>query len=118
MTKFYWHVHHDVLMETSDDIQERVAYILAEKPKDEIPLRLELLREVRGPLPVEYDRARVEWNKALFEYDRALFEYDKARVEWKKALFEYDKWMDQVDQLHERECPNCPWDGNTIFSGK
>ena len=89
--KYYWHIHHEVLLEPSDDIGERIEYIKNNKPVEEIPIRLHLLKEVKGRLPEDYDEA---WKA----YDEA---YRACKLE--------------IEALHELECPNCPWDGKTIF---
>ena len=47
---FFWHVHHDLLLEYSGDIQERIEYIKTRKPAREIDLRLRLMRPVKGIL--------------------------------------------------------------------
>ena len=95
---FFWHVHHNELVEWSDNIQERIDYINKDKPKQEIALRLKLLQPVNGKLPDEYvkaDEARVKAYKA-----------------WEKAR---EKYKSQIEELHNKECPNCPWNGTTIF---
>lgn len=27
----------------------------------------------------------------------------------------YKAWQKEIEALHKLECPNCPWDGTTIF---
>ena len=51
MTKptLYWHIHHEILLEETTDIQERIDYIRANKPEKEIPLRLKLMTPVLHP---------------------------------------------------------------------
>ena len=39
----YWHIHHEILIEETFNIQERIDYIREGKPEDEIPLRLKLM---------------------------------------------------------------------------
>ena len=72
----------------------------------------------------EWDTAGAEWDKAGAEWVKAGAEWDKARAEWAKAGAEWDKagaeWVKAVKHpsvlaLHAKECPNCPWDGKTIF---
>ncbi len=73
----WWHVHHEELYEQlTEPIRNRINYIKKDKPKNEIELRLKLLKPVLGELP-------------------------KDRKGWEK--------------LHKEECPNCPWNGTTIF---
>ena len=136
----YWHLHHDVLMEYTHDIDERWDYVVKNKPADEVPTRLRLMRPVVGELPAdvdkayaEWDKANAEWCKANAELDKAYAEcykanaeWDKARAEWCKAYAECYKANAELDKaraanlpailaLHSIECPGCPWDGETIF---
>ena len=114
--KFGWHVHHNVLMEPlTEPIEDRIVYIKVHKPKKEIPLRLKLLKVVKGKLPEKF----VEAWKACDKVRKALEELKKAYVEvenaWVDALKTYKK---EISALHKEECPECPWDGKTIFSKK
>ena len=100
-TKFAWHVHHDILVEPlTEPIETRRAYIRANKPEQEIATRLRLLKAVKGRLPAKL----VEAMKA----------YDEARKAYDEAL---EASMPAIIKLHAKECPNCPWDGETIFPG-
>jgi len=54
---FFWHIHHDKLVEWSDDIDERIAYIESDKPENEQALRLKLMKPVRGRLPAKFAKA-------------------------------------------------------------
>ena len=139
---FFWHVHHNELVEWSDNIQERIDYINKDKPKQEIALRLKLLQPVNGKLPDEYvkaDEARVKAYEARDKADEAwearvkadeayeardkayearvkAYKAYEARVKaykaWEKAR---EKYKSQIEELHNKECPNCPWNGTTIF---
>ena len=110
---FAFHCHHDVLAEYVTDYTERVAYIKRCKPKSEQELRLRLFRLIpEDRLPPEYIKARAEYDKAWAEADKAWAEVDKARAEYIKARAEY---ATQLGALHRELCPNCPWDGKTIF---
>ena len=91
-TIFAWHVHHDVLVESlTEPFKNRVAFIKKNKPKEEIPLRLKLFKKVKGKLPEEVIKA---WEA----YDKALQKHHK-----------------EIEALHKKECPNCPWDSKSIF---
>ena len=51
-TDFWWHVHHEVLVEhLTEPVRARINYIKNNKPKDEIDLRLQLLKPVLGKIP-------------------------------------------------------------------
>ena len=146
--KPYWHIHHkDFLLEWSDDIQERIDFIQAEKPKHEVEIRLRLLKPVQGALPPKlvkagdargkaedanakawdaYVKARDAYVKAGDARDKAKAAYDKAKAaydkdwdafgkDWDAYRKAYDKYLPQIEALHALECPDCPWDGFTIF---
>ena len=132
--KPYWHIHHGRLIEfATEPIENRIEYIRESKPKSEIALRLKLLKPVQGKLPDDVhkawtvlDKARADVNKATADVDKAWTVLDKARVAYDKAREAYYKAGADVDKviadnlpaimaLHEKECPNCPWDGKTIF---
>ena len=103
-----WHIHHTRLLELSTEpLKKRAKYILEEKPEDERKLRLQLMRPVLHPekFPKQLIKASAELGKAYAEVDKARAEWDKARAEWNK----------EIEALHREECPNCPWDGGTIF---
>jgi len=114
MTRFAWHVHHDILVEPlTEPIKVRREFIRSSKPPHEVATRLRLLKAVKGRLPAKlveamkaYDEAWKAYVKAWKAYDEALTAYDEA---WKAA-------MPAILKLHAKECPNCPWDGETIFS--
>ncbi len=51
-TDFWWHVHHEILVEQLiHPVRARINYIKKDKPKDEIELRLKLLKPVLGKIP-------------------------------------------------------------------
>ena len=41
---YFWHVHHDALLEYSENIKERIEYIKENKPREEVEIRLRLLK--------------------------------------------------------------------------
>ena len=112
---FYWHVHHDKLLEWCYDRDERIEYIRKDKPKHEIKLRLKMFKPVRGKLPAEVVKARESHDKAKEAYYKAEKAYDKAWEAYGKSIEKHKK---AIERLHEKECTNCPWDGRTIFPKK
>jgi hypothetical protein len=133
-----WHIHHDVLVEAlTESLGARIEFIKEYKRSSEVPTRLRRMKPVRGKLPelakayaelakadaelvkarAEWDKAYAEWAKAGAELDKTGAEWDKAGAEWDKAGAEWDKAIKHpsVLALHAKECPNCPWDGKTIF---
>ena len=104
--RVYWHIHHDQLFQyKTGTIKNRIAFIKREKPKEEIAIRLRLLKPVKGPLPVKLDKAVAARKKAWGAYVKAGAVYDKAGAACKP----------QLEALHKRECRGCPWNGETIF---
>ena len=122
----FWHVHHDVLCEWSNNIEERIDYIKKNKPEGEIETRLRLLKAVKGKLPEEFYKANKAWykawdeankarNKARNKENKAWYEANKARDKAYKAR---NKYKNEIEALHKNECPDCPWNGRTIFPKK
>jgi len=89
-------------------VENRIAYILSDKPKSEQALRLRLMRPVTAPALAEYERVA-----AWAEYERrtapALAEYERVA-----AWAEYERVRAAA---HRDLCPtpDCPWDGVRIF---
>ncbi len=109
----YWHIHHDVLCEFATwPIENRIAYIQENKPEHEIETRLRLLRPVKGALPKGFIEAWVAYDQAWVAYEKDRAACDKAWVAYGKAWAAYKS---EIEALHEAECPNCPWNGKTIF---
>ena len=137
MMKYYWHIHHDVLLESSEKIKERIRYIIKMKPKKEIPLRLKLIKPIIGQLPVAMMDADRDLRKAEKKFNRMYKVRFGKNVKWtwkhntdfreaswtlseafKKRHHAYIASMPEIELLHKSECPNCPWDGKTIFPRK
>ena len=85
ITGIYWHCHDNILCEYDNDYQERVEYIKAIKPKNEIETRLRLFKKVKGKLPKElikawekWEKARKKWLKVKGECAEAKDKYDEA----------------------------------------
>jgi hypothetical protein len=118
---WYWHLHHDRLIEWTDDIDKRWDYVVREKCEEELEIRLRLMRPVIGPLPAKLDAARAKWNAARAKWNAAFAKLDAARAKWNAACDKLDaaraKWNADpaIIALHAVECPGCPWDGETIF---
>jgi len=118
--KAYWHIHHNILLEFSDNIQERIDYIKAKKASEQIPTRLKLLKEVKGELPAEISEACAARDETWAAYhERAACEEAKAWVAYHKAWVANHqvliKYANEIEALHTKECPGCPWNGHTIF---
>ena len=123
---FFWHVHHGILVEWCHSCDERIEYICIEKPLNERETRLRLFQPAKGNLPEEiietwracdkarqaFDIARRARDEAWLAYVEAYQAYDKARQAYYVAI---NKNMSKIKALHAEECPNCPWNGHTIF---
>ena len=133
MVEFAWHLHHDVLVEPLiGTLEERVRYIEAMKPSEEQRLRLRLLKLVKGELPsevVEASIADVEaWKvfqraveaRGVYESSAVLGSCEEAYQTYCKTIEAYNDVLaahrSEVEELHRQECPNCPWNGKTIFT--
>jgi hypothetical protein len=123
---WYWHVHHERLVEWCYDYDKRAAYIKAEKPADEVETRLRLFKPVAGPIPERLQSAGAEWRRADAEWQRAYDGLHSADAELRRADDELHSADDELqsadaeclptlEALHAVECPGCPWDGKTIF---
>ena len=95
-----WHGHHNTLLSWVDP-EERIAEIKKNKPEDEHELRLRLMKPVKGQLPSDLCEASRAYNKTWRAYDEA----------WQCN-------QSAIAALHNQECPDCPWDGETIFGGE
>ena len=132
-----WCCHHEVLCEKlTEPAENRIAYIISNKPKSEHAIRFRNFRPVKDEKSIEAALAEYEkiCDAALAEYekirDAALAEYEKvrgaARAEYDKvcgpALAEYEKvrcaaWAEYEkirDALHNAEWPDNSWDGRSI----
>ena len=123
-----FHCHHNTLFEYVHDYDERVRYIKKHKPEKERVLRLRLFRMIpNSRLPqrglTAYDEARKAYDRAWEAYDKAREAYDEAREaydEAREACDEARKAYDErnkakLEKLHKELCPQCPFDGKTIF---
>ena len=101
-----WHVPHEVLCEPlTEPLANRIAYIKANKPKNEIETRLRWLTPVRGKVPTALDKAVAAYDKAGAAYVKAQAAHDKA---WAAAL-------PALERLHAKEHGSeCPWDGEQL----
>ena len=144
MTEFAWHTHHEVLVEPLfEPIEVRIEYIKASKPEHEIDLRLRLLKPVRGALPAAVMEAGAACDQAWAACEQAWAAYEKAKAAaynqtlppaatqawaayvqawaaceqaWAACEQTLSDHAGEIEVLHRQECPDCPWDGHTIFS--
>ena len=133
-----FHCHHDRLVEFVTNYDERVAYIKQEKPPAERPLRLRLFQMVPPErlsaglaeavnestrLREESDRLRAEGNRLWEEGHRLWAESTRLWTESTRLWAESTRLgveniaqhMPELLALHAELCPECPWNGQTIF---
>ena len=119
------HCHHSELCEKlGENPENRILYILKEKPVNEQALRLRLFRPVERPAWAKYEKIK---ELALAKYEKveelALAEYKKitepALAEYEKikglAWAEYEKIKGLAHKGLICSEPDCPWDGDSIF---
>lgn len=128
--QWYWHADHDVLVaRLTVPIEDQIEYIMHHEPAAEIETRLRLLRPVQNVAVLDgYETAvRRTWEayKALEcwagdTHKAAEYRAWKAHEAVMRRVWKtYDalvrqRWEAQKE-LHRKECPNCPWNGKTIF---
>jgi len=120
--KYYFHIHHEILVEAlTEPLKNRIKYIKENKPKDEIELRLKLLKPVKGKLPSGFIKADQAWGKAKQARVKAYQAFIKADQAWDKAGQAWVKAredsMPALEKLHKIEC-GCGWSSerSTIFT--
>ena len=120
-SRFAFHCHHDILVEYCFDYDERVKFIKNNKPLGEEGLRLRLFKlipEDRLPKPLVkagkvYHKARDAYLKAEpASLTKAEVAYGKARYKCLKTIQQHNQYL---EELHKELCPDCPWNGKTIF---
>src|ERR1017187_6276709 len=110
--KFGWCIHHKIELELlTETIENRINYILTDKPKREQALRFLNMRPF-SVVRAELDKTRAELDKASAEWCKADDELDKARAEWCKAGAEWDG----KEAAHLADVPSHTWNGTSIFS--
>jgi hypothetical protein len=118
--KFAWCCHHEILIEPLlDPPENRITYILHDKPEGERAIRLHNFRPARAVLPKAYAeawKAYVEAWKACVEAWKACAEVRKACDEAWKACAEVRKACDEeLRYLFNQDWPDNTWNGKDIF---
>ena len=121
---WYWHVHHDQLVEVlTEPLAFRIDYIRAYKPKEEIGTRLRLLKPASGVASAleQYKKVKASaWEQYEKVEAPALEQYKKVEApaleQYKKVeASAWEQYENEVGRLHREQCPDCPWNGSTIF---
>jgi len=89
--EFAFHVHEDVLVEPLvEPIENRIAYIRKHKKAEEVPIRVALLKKVRGELPAPVIAAGLIYGPARQKYSADRQEYITARQKYEAIIDKYD----------------------------
>lgn len=82
--QMYWHIHHEILVENlMEPLKNRIKYIKEEKPKDEVKLRLKLLKKVECKIK-DYPVTKAGWEK--------LHKKECKKCSWNgKTIFQINK---------------------------
>lgn len=91
---FYWHIHHEVLLEPlTEPLKNRIDYIKENKPEEEQVLRLKIIeiKKVEGKLPIKLYKAWDTYSKAKFV---------KERKDYIKVILS----SPSILKLHKKEC--------------
>jgi len=122
-----WCCHHEVQIEPlAFPVEERIEYILNNKPEQERVLRFTNFRPFIGTLPRGMQKADADWQKAYADRQKAYADRQKAYADWQKADADWQKadadWQkayadckDEINVLHQQQVPNNTWNGKSIF---
>ena len=109
------HFHHDALFELVDssELEKRIKDIKLFKPLNEQPLRLKLITLVPDDKIPGIDSP--EWLVSKQTKQVSLQAWRASEQTWQAYI---TKYAVELKALHKELCPDCPWDGNTIFTRK
>ena len=83
---FVLHCHHEILGESLlEDAENRIRYILTQKPEHERALRLRLFRPVPDSQLKKHKKAYADWQKAYADWQKAEADWQKAEADCRKA---------------------------------
>ena len=129
--KTFWHVWHQPKLMwfiTYIEYIERIINIELQKPQEEKQERFCLMKPVMQKFKADaaWKKADAAWKKAYAAgekaYAKAYAAREKAYVAREKAYAAREKvdaaWESQNHDIiilaHEKECPNCKWDGEKL----
>jgi len=106
--------HHDIHWEYCFDYDERVEYIKSHKPVEEQPLRLKLFGLVpSNKVPGRSSKEWLAYVKASKVYEQSAWMAWMSQ-ETRGAYLE--KYANKLVKLHTELYPDCPFNGQTIFT--
>ncbi len=92
------------------------AYVKAGEAYDKVREACDKAWEAYDKTREAYDKAGEAYDKAREAYDKAWEAYVKAGEAYVKAREAYVKIAkDDLDKLHDKLFPDCPWNGETIL---
>ncbi len=95
---FAW-LHHDTILEYSENVLERTEYVFACKPKNEIKERTEHMIYIPDNLLPKY---LYEAKEKLYEAEEKLYEAKEKLYEAEEKLYEAkEKWHEAKEKWHE-----------------
>ncbi len=118
---FYWHVHHDFLVEWCYNYDERVEFISTFKRRSERATRLRLMQPVKGEVPEEVIKVAPVYAKAYEAYADAEepMACRQAWHIWDKLGRVYDEALAAhavvLEALHTQECGCSEWNGKRLM---
>ena len=115
-------VHHQQLVEWSDNINERIAYIRSDKPKHEVESRLYHLLYLDVPELTkardDWDKAREDWDKAHEDFYQGYFTWYIANEAWAKAWKDLNRVLNnfkpEIMTYVNKHIPDHRWDGKEL----
>lgn len=111
-----WHLSHDILLEYCYDYKGRVMFIERNKPKHEIPIRLQLLQFIKGELPDEVVKAACKFAKSpIASFPQGYSIYFRRLNALRRVIKDNQS---AIEVLHVKECPNCCWNGKELVFSK
>ena len=110
---FFWHVHHDKLLEYCYSYEERADYIKNEKQEKEIETRLRLFKPIKDvkSLPKEWHEAYKKLNEVNKRWNEVNKKWNEANKKRKEAD---EKCLPELEELHKKECGCSEWNREEI----
>ena len=105
---WFAYIHHEQRLEWSDNIQERVAYIVMEKPAHEQAIRLACLTHIpTAQVPVAYATARRAYATAWQAYCADI-------AAWRAYATAWQAYGADIAALVSELVPDAPWNGHAL----
>lgn len=130
MLEMVWHAYHAGSLCQLVDFEARAIEIEEIKPEHELPTRRRLMKRVKGQLPASFIKASktmaVAWEvwevwqaqetrESCEATEEARAAWEAWEVAWHETGEAYAAHKIEIEQLHVKECPNCSWNGDSIF---